>query len=577
MYYITILYIMHYWYIQNIYVKRVIILIKGKNIVRYREIISILAKNGFFFITNKIGSKIIFRNKKTDDIPLSVRIRHTIEELGPTYVKLGQLMSTRKDIIPSDIADELSKLQDKVKPFSYDDVKKIVNKELNRDMDDIFSYFEKEPIASASIAQVHKAVLKSTGETVAVKIQRPDIERKINSDIEILLDISRSLDVHFHIDYLSFYDIISEFTRSLKLELDFKLEARNTMKFKELFSDSDIVIPYIYSNYSTQRIMTMQYIKGISIKNPEELKNRGFNVKTIAYQCAQSFIRQVIDFGIFHADPHPGNILALKGNKIAYIDFGLVGHLNPHYKKFLYDLSNCFLNRDVESIIDDFEDLGSISVNTDISRLRNDLTEVIDYFYGASLKDISVSETINRLLNIIYKNKIILPSDFAMLLKAMITIEGVGQYLDPEFNITQALNDFTRQKYINGMNPKTYLKENLYTLKRISRMASKTPPLIYNILKKLESGNVNIKFTLEDLDKLRNELSEVSNKLSLSLIVSALIVGSSLAMQIKTGPKIMNLPAIGVIGFTMASVIGFWLIGAMFVNNIIKKRRNKDK
>lgn len=550
---------------------------KRKNIKRYKRIVEVLAKNGLYILLNNIGIKTRVKKLIGDDVPLPVRIRHALEELGPTFIKIGQMMSLRTDLIPQDIASELSKLQDDVKPFDFAEAKQIFEAELGYKMEEVFEYFERVPIASASIGQVYVASLKSTGEKVVVKIQRPGIEDIINSDIEILKEIARFLDDHVKNKPVSFTQITEEMCNALKKELDYTLEAKNADRFKKLYKNSPhhryIIIPEVYWNYTSKKILTMEYIEGISVKDIENIKKNWKDTKSIARIGAISFLEQVMDFGFFHGDPHPGNIMVVDSKKIAYIDFGTVGKLDRMHKRFLYSIFEAFINEDIDAMVESFEEMGYITGVADLLSFKRDLRDIVDIYYNASIKDINVKDLINQLMNIIYKHNIVLPPDFTLLFKALITIEGVGKILDPDFNLSILIKDYSTHRFKKKLNLLTYLDESIPEVRKFLRLSFKMPYLTYEILKKMEKGDMAIEIKYNDIEKVRDFLREVTNKLSLSIIVSALIVGSSLALQINTGPKILDMPLFGILGYLIASIIGLWLIGAMIISSWFAKKK----
>ncbi|SHE49516.1 2-octaprenylphenol hydroxylase [Caldanaerobius fijiensis DSM 17918] len=548
-----------------------------KNIKRYKKIIEVLAKNGLYILLNNLGIKTRVRKLVIDDIPLPVRIRHALEELGPTFVKLGQMISLRTDLIPQDIASELAKLQDKVKPFDFIDAKRIFESELGYRIEDVFDYFSETPIASASIGQVYVASLKSTGEKVVVKIQRPGIDDMISSDINVLAEIAQFLDEHVKNRPVSFVQVTTEMCNALKRELDYTLEARNAEKFKNLYKNSlnrnHVVIPKVYWDYTTRKVLTLEYIDGIGVKNIERIKRSHWDVKNIARIGAISFLEQVMDFGFFHGDPHPGNIMVLGDDKIAYIDFGTVGKLDRIQRRFLYNLFEAFINDDVDSMVEDFEEMGCITSSTDIISFKRDLKDIIDVYYNASIKDINMKDLISQITNIVYKHSIVLPADFTLLFKALITIEGVGKILDPDFNLSTLIKDYSIHKFKKKLDPLTYIDETIPEIKKLLRLSFKMPYLIYEILKKTEKGDMAIEIKYNDIDEIKDALREITNKLSLSIIVSALIVGSSLALQINTGPKVLDMPLFGILGYLIACVIGLWLIGTMIISSWFTKKK----
>lgn len=322
---------------------------------RYREILKILAKNGFGFISDILskGRHIPFYILKSHDyMEVGKRIRETLEELGPTFIKLGQLLSTRGDLIPHDILLELAKLQDDVEPEDFVSIKNILESELKGKISDFFIYFDETPIASASIGQVYRAKIKE-GKNVVVKVQRPEVSQKINADIIILKNVAKILNERIIDAPLDFVEIVDELAESLLNELDYAQEGNNAERFRENFEkESYIYIPKIYWKYTTKRVLTMEYVEGISVKNRDLLVKKGFDLKKIAREGAWVIFLQVYEFGFFHGDPHPGNILITNDGKISYIDFGIVGYLDKSSREMIIDLFKAFAENDIEEVIE---------------------------------------------------------------------------------------------------------------------------------------------------------------------------------------------------------------------------------
>ncbi|KUK35302.1 MAG: 2-polyprenylphenol 6-hydroxylase, partial [Caldanaerobacter subterraneus] len=370
---------------------------RNKNITRrYKEILKILTKNGFGFISDILlkGGHIPFHILKSHDyMGAGERIRKTLEELGPTFIKMGQLLSTRGDLIPHDILLELAKLQDDVEPEDFVTIKNILESELKGKISDFFIYFDETPIASASIGQVYRAKIKE-GKDVVVKVQRPEVSQKINADIIILKNIAKILNERIVDAPLDFVEIVDELAESLLNELDYTQEGNNAERFRENFEkESYIYIPKVYWGYTTKRVLTMEYVEGISVKNRDLLVKKGFDLKKIAREGAWAIFLQVYEFGLFHGDPHPGNILITNDGKISYIDFGIVGYLDKSSREMIIDLFKAFAENDIEEVIEVLSDMGAIRPDTNLRTLKSDLSHIINYFYNTPLKNISVNDS----------------------------------------------------------------------------------------------------------------------------------------------------------------------------------------
>ncbi len=552
--------------------------VKGyKNVKRYKEIAEVLVKYGFGFFVEKlidnnlVPSYILKRSKRSLDFTTGKRIRLMCEELGPTFIKLGQIASTRADLLSDDIIGELEKLQDSVPQIPFEQINRVFKNEFGVEVVEAFESFDETPIAAASIGQVHRASLK-TGEEVVVKIQRPNIKEMINTDINILLSMSKLFDEYFKdMLPLSLHEIMIELTSSIKYELDYTKEGRNTERFIDNFKgNSNIYIPEIIWDYSSERVLTQKYVKGIKVSNIRSIREKGWDTKKIADIGARAFLKQVLIFGFFHGDPHPGNILVIDENKIAFIDFGLCGYLD---KKSVSLITNMFIaggKKDVDKIIDLLMQVEAITSKTNTTRLREDLMYFIYHYYNTPIKKINISKMVTEFMKIIYENKIKLPSQFTILTKALITVEGTGRLLNPEFSISSIMKEFTgdifKHKYsIDNIirNFLDFTEETMYDLKTYPRQ-------LKNIIKMIEKNE--IKLSLEEIGfkRLERELKTVFNRLSLSLIIASLFIGSSLTVDLNIKPQIFNIPLYSFIGYVSAMILCFILIFAIFSEDIKK-------
>ncbi|OXT06399.1 2-polyprenylphenol 6-hydroxylase [Thermoanaerobacterium thermosaccharolyticum] len=546
-----------------------------KYIKRYREILNVLTKNGFGFISEVLSKKksIPFVYIRKNDVPvaLSERIRITLEELGPTFVKMGQLLSTRPDLLPNDIIVELSKLQDDVPPVEFETIKKIIEEELKDDVSNLFRSFDEKPIASASIGQVYRARTKE-GYDVVVKVQRPGIYDKINGDIIILKTIAKILNERLTDSPVDFVDIVNELSESLLNELDYTLEGNNADKFRENFiNETYVYIPKIYWEYTTKKVLTMEYIDGISVKNKHKLIENGFDLKKIAYNGAMSILMQIFEFGFFHGDPHPGNILIKSDGKLSYIDFGIVGYMDRSNRQMIVELFKAFIDNDTDEVISILTDMDAIRDETNIRHLKYDLSGMISYFYNTPLKNININDSVKKITSLIYKYKLIMPAEFTLLLKSLATIEGVGKELDPEFSISDIARDFIRKIYINNFNFIKTLNSNAKDLHKIYVHLKKLPSKIQSIISKILKDNIRVKLDIEETEKMKYDLNLMINKMIISIIAASLIIGSSLIMSSDGGYMIYGYNAVGLIGY----LISFFLC-MMIVYNIIfveKKRK----
>lgn len=551
---------------------------KYRNLKRYKKIGEVLVKYGFTFAAEKLSEKgyipkfILQRKQQQQQLTDGEKLRFACEELGPTFIKLGQIMSTRRDIFPEDVVNELSKLQDNVNPFSFEIAEDVFEKEMRISIQECFKSFETTPIASASIGQVYEAVLK-TGENVVVKIQRPYIKEIIERDLDILINIAKLLDEHMDKEKpYNLLEIVDEFSHVITRELDYTLEGRNAEKFYTHFKDdSSLLIPKVYWDYTSRKILTLQRVYGTKIMDIEKIKSRNWDSKKLATISAHCFMKQVFIFGFFHGDPHPGNIFAVGASKISFIDFGIVGYLDKGTMNFISNIFTAATRRDVEKIVTNLIEIDAICPNTNIRRLKEDISFLINLYYNMPLNKLNLGEALKRVMEVAYTNKVKLPSQFTILLKAIVTFEGSVKFLNPEFSLSNIAKDFTKEILYHRMHPKTligevkdYSEEILYGFKYL-------PKQIRNLIKKIE--NNEIKFQLEQIgfEKLQDEVNRMTNKLSLSLISSALIVGSSLIIQNTSGPMMWGISLFGIIGYLLASILGISIIISILLSSFRKK------
>jgi len=534
--------------------------VKKRNLLRLSKIVDTFVKYGIYEIADRITYRMLPRNRAIEKIPFENRVRQCFQELGPTFIKFGQILSTRTDIIPERLAYELSHLQDDVEPFETAKAYQIFEDEIGQPLSDVFVKFDPVPIASASIGQAYSAVLKN-GSEVIVKIQRPGIEDTIESDLDILFEIARFLDKRDEEGSVSYTEVIEEISRSIMGELNYLQEGRNTEKFKELYKDDpSVYIPRIYWDYTSKKVLTMERVNGIPVREIEKIKGAGYNIRKIAELGAFTFMKQVFLFGYFHGDPHPSNIFVQSDERIALIDFGVVGHLDRHLMKFVRTLFMSFIRQDVDMVIDGLGELHALDSDTDYIGLSRELGAMFNELYLNPLENVQLEEILHRFMNIIYKFHVRLPADFTLLVKALITIEGVGRQLDPEFKLSEAASQFLLQNLSDIYDYRSMIKEGFDNVKNSVWNTVRIPNQLSKILKKLENNDMNLKIKFVETQKIRNDINYASNKLSLSVLVAAMSISSAMFMQIDIKPYIFGMPFIGFLTFTITAILGFWLL-----------------
>ena len=486
-------------------------------------------------------------------------LRQVFEDLGPTFIKLGQTLSTRSDLLSTDVIEELGKLQDEVPGISFGDVQKQIETQLGCALAEAFDSIEETPIAAASIGQVHKAVLDS--HEVVVKVMRPEIENIVKTDLEILYGLARIARDRYKTDLFDPVELVEDFTRHMRRELDYTVEARNAERFHaNLGKEPGIHIPKVYWSHTTSRLLTMEFIRGTKVNQVDQLRAKEVDLSDIARRGARSFMQQVMIYGFFHGDPHPGNILIEDDGTIAFIDFGQVGRLDQAAVNSLAVLFVGIIRQDIPAIVRGLRGIATFGDQVDLVELERDIDDVVFRHYGKALGALNISEIINDLLHLARKHGIRLPSDFALLVKALLLIEGIGRELDDTFNILEIAEPFARELLRKRYRPEEALKRVLHDGKDYGEMLLLLPNKLDTALDLINHDKLQINFRHRGLEQLIIRLDIASNRLSFALIVAALVIGSSLMVQANKGPAFLGLPLIGVAGFIIAAFFGIWLI-----------------
>ena len=547
-----------------------------RHLKRYRDVAKVLARHGFGFFVEEIGllhmlslPKRLFADMEEID-PKSVgeRIRQVIEELGPTYVKIGQMASTRADVIPADILHELEKLQDNVPPFSFEAVSRIIEEELGSPLGEIYSSFDEKALAAASIGQVHCAHLH-TGEKVAVKVQRPQIKAMIETDLEILMDLATLAEHRMErMERLQLRDVVEEFAKSLRNELDYTVEARNSEKIAKQFkSDPTIYIPTIHWDYSTQTVLTMEFVEGQKLNQFEGFDEEGYDRKALAEHLVKALFHQVLIEGFFHADPHPGNILLLEGGVIAFIDFGMVGRLTLDMKNNFASVVIAMMRQNTESMIKAVLRIGIVPDDVKLSLLTNDVDELRENYVDVPMSRISLGEAISDLFEVAFRHRIRIPSDFTLLAKCLLTLEGIVEKLDPQLSIMDMAEPFGIQLLKERYRPSTIAGRIWHNITDYGDLLVDLPKQLKDLMRDMVRGRVRLEVSVPELDIFLKKLDRITNQLSFSIILlsfSIVMAGLIIASSLGSQPiLIWRIPAIE-IGFGMATLMLLWLFVSIF-------------
>lgn len=544
--------------------------VNARSLRRVRQVIGVLIGYGFeslieyLHLTQFMARGVrLFRRSGGDLAQLSPaeRMRLALEELGPSFIKLGQLLSTRPDIIPRNYLQEFSKLQDQVPGFTFSQVRTCIREELGGEIEDLFATFSEKPIAAASIAQVHVATLMS-GEEVVVKIRRPGIVDEVETDIEVLMGLALLAERHFS-EKSSFdpTELVKEFARSIRHELELSREGRTIERMSGYFADDPTLsFPHVYWDVTSSGVLTLECIHGIKVSNLVALEEAGLDKKLIARRGADAFIRQVLEHGFFHGDPHPGNVFILPENVICLLDFGMMGRLDSSSREFFLDFLLSVVSKDPDRIISLLIYSGDISDTLDSRALKRDLSDFIDDFYELPFAEMSVGRILGDLIVLIAAYRIHFRPDFMMLAKALVTVEGMGRMLDPEFDMVERVRPFVEKAAADRLSMGHVAQEVGASLQSYYRLARTLPDDLKEILNRLNRNKFKIDLEHRGLEHFIRELDKSGNRLSSSLIIAALLVGSSLIMQTEKGIQFLGMPIFAFLGYTIAGLMGGWLL-----------------
>lgn len=537
---------------------------------RYRYILGILFKYGFGHIVEKLnveyyiesGKRILkIKNKESEKQKLKgpERLRLAFEELGPTFIKFGQILSTRPDLIPIEYIEQLKKLQDKIEPVEFDKIEEILNVNYGENYKNIFKKVEREVLGSASIGQVHKALLKD-GTEVVIKVKKPETDHIVELDISILYNIA--VIIEKKIPELAYYNpvkLVNEFSKSIKKEMDFTLEGKNNdiirMNFKKF---KNFKVPEIYWDYSNENILVMEFIRGKKLYDvlDKNLENGEF----LAELGANIFLKQILEDGFFHADPHPGNIFLIGKNTIVFIDYGMVGILNEDAQENMAEILEGIVLKDVEKILKGFKGFDTLPYDLNERALKSEIRELLEKYYDISLKNINIGKLIYEMSNIVIKYKIYIPADFFLMGKTLMTIDGIGRALYPDFNMLEVAKPFVKKLLFRKLSPKRFGEKALKSFKNYDEFLNDFPVNMGVLFEKLKKDKIGIEIKSKDIKEFNSTIDKTINKLSTSIIIAAIIIGSSMMIQSHTGFSIRGYSVLGISGFVIAGFFGIVLV-----------------
>ena len=536
---------------------------------RFRDIVGVLFKYGFDDVAERLQLPGMALIKKTrvalPEMNTWERLRHTLEDLGPTFVKFGQILSLRGDLLPADLIIEFEKLQDSVTPVSYEEIMGVLKKALDKPLEDIFSVIEEEPLAAGSLAQVHRAVLKEEGFPVALKIRRPDIVRTVEIDLQILEGAAPYLSEH--LEFARTYDLINlvkELKRALLRELNFTLEARNMQIISQNMAGvKGIIIPEVYESWTRSSVLTMDLVEGVKLK---DLKSENIEEREqLAQTGLRLVVKQVLENGFFHADPHPGNFLIVEDKELCLLDWGVVGILPSETRFELVELISAIVDMEAEKVFDLLILLTGANVSQINERLLlRDILEILHLYHSVPIGKLDLGQLLMDLNNMLRTHHIRLPSDLALMFKTMVTVEGTARKLYPELDVIAEIEPFVRKLSSERWKPSQIWHRFARQLRLYFNLQSNLPGAIQRILQKIEQGELNIKFKHENLGGLQKSMDNVSNRLSFSIILGSLIIGSSMIITTGVKPLLFGYPVIGLVGYLISAILGLIVVVSIF-------------
>ncbi len=556
-----------------------------KGIMRFSTISRVLLKHGLGDVAERLFAS---RPEKSGEraeedlllksgFPSPRRIRLVLEELGPSFIKLGQLMSTRADLFPAEYIEELIKLQDRVPPIPFGEVKAVIERELKKPLHAVFADFDPDSLAAASVGQVHRATLYS-GEKVAVKVIRPGIEKKIREDIRLMYYLAEKIERTFELGrILRVTNLVKEFERIIFRELDMLIEAGNIEKFAANFvEDDEIYIPKVYWDRTTKSVLVMEHIDGIKMDQVEAIRAHGIDPKEVAMIGLRSFSRQLMKFGFFHADPHPGNTIVMYDGRVSLVDFGITGYLDDETMRQIANLFLGYAEHDYDMVMDALIDAGLINEETmDLASFRIDLKDMSEPFYGRSLQNISVRDVYDHLMVLVLKYRVVLPRNLLLLLKTFIQTEALGKILGSDASILEVTKPYAKALLQRGYDARSLLKNLGRDARTMGGYLKTMPKYATDIMRQTASGKLRLELQHSGFSPLDKQIEKGVNRLTVGMVIAASILAAALVLNSSQkvleftvdwwGRQTVSLTAVlGLSGYVIATILGIWLIISIF-------------
>ena len=532
-----------------------------RKLKRSARVISVLSKYGFKDLLARMngGNKQEETSGNSDEViskgTVYERIRLVLEELGPTFVKLGQSFSNREDLLPPELIQELQKLQDNVETVDMNG-EEALESEFNISVKDYFQEIQKEPLATASIAQVYKAVLKD-GSPVILKLRKPDVQSVIEDDLLLIKDLEKLVSTYSEIgEKLNLKQAISTFEKSLLEEVSLINERNNIQQFRLNFKNNkETYVPKVYEELSNNNILCMEFIDGIKVTDKSILLANNIDPVKVSEVGLRLFVSQILDYGFFHADPHAGNILVKKDGKVVFIDFGAVGKIQPNDKEILENLIVSFVAKNPHKIVRYLKKMAVSYEIPDEKRFENDVEEVLNFVHSSSLQDINVQVIINKMKDILKENRLYMPDYFYLLFKGISLIEGVGRNINPDLDIVKSLNPYTRKIFTKKINPKNILKTGVDRMMNFTDNVDEIPRELRSVLQKLDENKFTVSSEIKNIEKTNQLIKSSVINLILAMVLGANIIATAIVFSSESGPRIGELSLVAVLGFVFSLIL----------------------
>ncbi len=541
-----------------------------RNLGRSREIATVLLNHGFADVVERMRlmryfqwwRRVVLRRRQPAEPPASraARIRRAIEELGPTFIKFGQVGSTRPDILPADVIAELTKLQERAPRFSTEQALEQFAVDIGCSVDSAFSEFERTPLATGSLGQVYVAKLKN-GKRVAVKIRRPGVVPEIERDLSLMLELAGLAEKYLpEFEVFDPTGLVNQFARTIRREVNFMREARTLDEFRRLFrNDATLFVPHVHWDYTAESVLTMDFVDAFPVSPRENLQAHGIKPADVAANGARIFMKQVFELGLFHGDPHPGNIRVMPDGVLCLLDYGMIGRLDDQKREQLLDLLVAVARQDVGGVVKMVLNIGQPFREIDHPLLQSDVRDFVETYYGVELERINVGNMLTDFVSVLAIHGIRFPADMMLLIRALVSLEGVGRDLDPHFNMAEHLAPYVQQLVRERYNPRHMIARLIDESRTMGHVLHDLPVHLGRTLEKLSNDDLRVKIEFHDLDQLTTEVDRSSNRVVIGMVLAALIVASSLIIRTGSDHFWISVPV-----YLLSSFLGLWLIYGIF-------------